>query len=60
MFTRDAMIKGIAKATAKDKAKKNQPKETKPKIVWQPVKRLNKKTGKPFGPFLLMKVTTYD
>ena len=28
MFTRDAMIKGIAKATAKDKAKKNQPKET--------------------------------
>ena len=26
MFTRDAMIKGIAKATAKDKAKKNQQK----------------------------------
>jgi len=28
MFTRNAMIKGIAKATAKDKAKTNQPKET--------------------------------
>ena len=39
--------------------KQTKPKKTKPKITWQPVKRLNKKTGKPFGPFLLMKVTTY-
>ena len=32
MFTRDAMIKGIAKATAKDKAKKNQQKKTMNKV----------------------------
>ena len=39
--------------------KQTKTKKTRPVITWQPVKQLNKKTGKPFGPFLLMKVTTY-
>ena len=41
MFTRDAMIKGIAKATAKDKAKKNQPKETMKKEINKARKLIN-------------------
>ena len=37
---------------------KKAPKKSNWKTVWQPVKEIDKKTGKSKGPYLLMKVQT--
>ena len=37
---------------------KKAPKKSNWKTVWQPVREVDKKTGKPKGPHLLMKVQT--
>ena len=38
--------------------KKSGKKKSNWKTIWQPVKEIDKKTGKPKGPYLLMKVQT--
>tara|TARA_R100001594_G_scaffold89096_1_gene123471 strand:- start:275 stop:448 length:174 start_codon:yes stop_codon:yes gene_type:complete len=44
-------LKGLGKAFLESGKKKSNW-----KTIWQPVKKIDKKTGKPKGPYLLMKV----